>query len=219
MADEDRPTNGQNTSPSPANRNLIDERSASMEQDKHPSSIAQWRFSHAGTALALDAMLLGAALLLSFVEAILPPLPLPGVKLGLANIVLLICTFAVGWGDCVMVAMARWLLMGLLFGGGVSMLFSLAGTLCVLAMLRLLSALPLCRHLSFVGISILTALAHQSGQLVCASILYGWGMGLLRVYGGGMVLLGTLCGALTGWLCSLLFRRRSHVSQRDHHTP
>lgn len=156
--------------------------------------------------LALDAMFLCAALLLAFVEALLPPLPLPGVKLGLANLAVLVCTYALGMGDGVRVALARWLLSGLLFGGGVSLLFSLAGTLSMLLTLFVLRHISLGRHLSFIGISILTAAAHHMGQLLCATLVYGWGWGLLRVYGGAMLLIGTFCGTLTGGLCNLLFR-------------
>lgn len=157
--------------------------------------------------LTKDALYLCAALLLSFVETLLPPLPIPGVKLGLANLAILLCTLTMGLSDGVMVALARWLVSGLLFGSGTSLLFSLSGTICMLITLFLLLHLPLTKYLSCIGFSILTAAAHNFGQLLCATLLYGWGEGLLRVYGGTLLLIGTLCGVLTGAICNVLLRR------------
>ncbi len=157
--------------------------------------------------LSMDALYLCAALLLSFVEALLPPLPLPGVKLGLANLAILLCAITMRLSDGVLVALARWLLTGLLFGSGTSLLFALSGTVCMLFTLFILVHIPLVRQLSCIGVSVLTAAAHNLGQLLCASLLYGWGMGLLRVYGGMLLLLGTLCGALTGAIGNVLLRR------------
>lgn len=164
--------------------------------------------------LTICAMFLCAALMLAFLESLLPPLPVPGVKLGLANLAILCCVYGVGLADGAAVAFIRWLIMGLLFGSGTSMLFSLAGTICVLGMLCLLrfSGRIFTGHMSFVGISVLTALSHNLGQLVCASLLYGWGREILAVYGGGLLLAGTACGALTGWICNLLFRRFGKIS-------
>ncbi len=160
--------------------------------------------------LTMDAMFLGAALMLAFAEALLPPLPFPGVKLGLANLATLCCAYAVGLTDAALTALARWLLSGLLFGSGTSLLFSLSGTVCVLAVLLVLRITGTGR-LSFVGISVLTAAGHNLGQLLCAALLYGWGTGILRGYGALLLFAGTLCGVLSGWLCNLLFRRMGEL--------
>lgn len=157
--------------------------------------------------LTKDALYLCAALMLSFVETLLPALPFPGVKLGLANLAILLCALTLGFSDAVAVALARWLLTGLLFGSGTSLLFALSGTVCMLAILFLLLHFPLTKYLSCIGFSVLTAAAHNFGQLLCACLLYGWGMGLFRVYGGTLLLIGTLCGILTGAVCNVLLRR------------
>ena len=156
----------------------------------------------------MDAMFLCAALMLAFLESLLPPLPIPGVKLGLANLATLCCTYSTGLAVGAAVAFSRWLLAGLLFGSGTSLLFSLSGTVCVLAVLGILhlSGRWICGRLSYVGISALAALSHNLGQLACAGLLYGWGREILLFYGGGLLLAGTACGALTGWICNLLFR-------------
>lgn len=159
--------------------------------------------------LTTDAMYLCAALMLAFLESLLPPLPVPGLKLGLANLAVLCCSYSVGLADGAAVALSRCLLTGLLFGSGTSLLFSLSGTLCVLAALLILrlAGRIVNGHLSFIGISILTAAAHHLGQLSCAALLYGWGFSILSVYGGGLLLAGTVCGALTGQIANLLLGR------------
>ena len=159
--------------------------------------------------MTTDAMYLGAALMLAFLESLLPPLPVPGLKLGLANLAILLCACTMGLTDGGAVAFSRCLLTGLLFGSGTSILFSLSGTTAVFLMLVFLHLIGrwINGRLSFIGISILCALAHHTGQLSCAALLYGWGREILSAYGGGLLLAGTLCGALTGWTANLLYRR------------
>jgi len=166
--------------------------------------------------LAADAMFLGAALMLAFLENLLPPLPVPGLKLGLANLAVLLCTYSMGLADGAAVALSRCLLTGLLFGSGTSILFSLAGTLGVLAMLSLLHVCGrlLAGRISFIGISVLTAMTHHLGQLLTAGLLYGWGREILSVYGGMLFLAGSACGGLTGWIMNLLFRRLGNMKDR-----
>jgi len=164
-------------------------------------------------------MFLGTALVLSFLEAVLPVSFLPGFKPGLANIAVLACTYAVGLADGGTVALLRCLITALLFGSGTSMLFSFTGMLSVLAVLVLLRFLhPVLKtRLSFIGISILTALAHNLGQLACAALLYGWGLEILTTYGGILLTAGVFCGMLTGFLTNLLFSRlwdhRKHLGR------
>lgn len=152
-------------------------------------------------------MYLCAALMLAFLESLLPPLPVPGLKLGLANLAVLCCSYGAGPADGAAVAFSRCLLMGLLFGSGTSLLFSLTGTTAVVCMLCFLRLAGAHRCFSFIGISVLTACAHHLGQLLCAGLLYGWGREILSAYGGGLFLAGTVCGVLTGWMANVLFRR------------
>ncbi len=158
-------------------------------------------------SLAVAAMYVTGAMLLSFVESFLPPLPVPGAKLGLGNLALLLafCHMGPRWGTAV--AFVRWFLMGLLFGSGTSMLFSLAGVCCTVAMLWILRLVPWGHRMSFVGLSVLAATAHNLGQLCCGAWLYGWGISILSMYGGWLVLLGTGCGLVTGFICNLLMAR------------
>lgn len=124
--------------------------------------------------LCLDAMLLCVAMMLSYIEAILPlslVIPLPGAKLGLANVAVTLCFFAVSPIDAAIVSLTRVCLTALLFGNLNSFLFSLFGA--VLAYLGMIFAKRFRCHFSFYGISVLCAALHNLGQTIAAATVLG----------------------------------------------
>lgn len=116
------------------------------------------------------ARLAAAAIVLSVAEAAIP-LPLPGVKPGLANIVILIVLLQWGWRDAVWVALLRVFAGSLLIGQFLAPGFflSLAGSVASLVTLGLAVHLPR-RWFGTVTLSILAAFAHIGGQLVLARL-------------------------------------------------
>lgn len=122
--------------------------------------------------LTLDAMLLSAALLLSYIEHLLVPyLFLPGVHLGLANVGIMYAFFRIGRLDALCVSLLRVCLMAMLFGSLSSFLFSLFGA--VLSYLAILLLSLLGARVSRIGISVASAALHGTGQILAAAILYG----------------------------------------------
>lgn len=119
------------------------------------------------TTLALFTTL---ALAIYSVEAALPTLvPIPGIKLGLANIITLIVLRSLSAKDAFLVLLARILIAGFLFGQAVSIIYSLAGgILCLFIMLLINTFLQ--GHCIYIT-SIFGALAHQTGQLIVALLL------------------------------------------------
>ena len=121
--------------------------------------------------LTLCAILIALALALSYTERFIPlqmVIPLPGVKLGLANIVTLIALYLLGPGDAFAILIPR-CIFGAIFGGGITgLLFSLTGG--VLAMLTMILAKRI-RVFSIYGVSILGAAAHNVGQILAAMLL------------------------------------------------
>ena len=111
------------------------------------------------------------ALGLSVLEAAIPS-PLPGVKPGLANIVILIVLYRYGWRTAAWVSLLRVLAGGLLMGSFLSPGFfiGLSGALCSLAILAASQHLPQ-RWFGAVTHSILAAFAHIAGQLL---LVYFW---------------------------------------------
>ena len=125
------------------------------------------------TRVAGNAAFLSLALILSFVESLLPAavLPLPGCKVGLANLALLAVFYRTHrLADTAVISLCRCLITFFLFGNVTSLLFSLCGGAMVLGMLFLLKRV---RGLSFVGVSVLCAAAHNLGQLAAALCLTG----------------------------------------------
>ena len=159
--------------------------------------------------LTVCAMLVALALALSYLESFFPlslVIPLPGVKLGLANVVTLFALYALGPGQAVLILLGRCFL-GAMFAGNITaLLFSLLGGAAALAMMMLLSR---GRRLSIYGVSIGGAAAHNCGQVAAAVWTLGYTAPLyyLRVLLG--VSLGT--GTLTGVIAAGLFRGLAHT--------
>lgn len=160
--------------------------------------------------LTLCAVLTALALALSYVENFIPlslAVPLPGVKLGLANIVTVFALYALGVGQAFLILIARCTL-GALFAGNLNaLLFSLLGGLAAMAVMALLSR---SRHLSIYGVSIGGAAAHNCGQVAAAILTLGNTAPLYYL----PLLLGVslFTGALTGFAAGLLFRALEHTS-------
>ncbi|MBE6573177.1 MAG: Gx transporter family protein [Ruminococcaceae bacterium] len=124
--------------------------------------------------LSADAMLIGVAMMLSYLEAILPLsliVPIPGAKLGLANVAVTLCFFKISPIDAAAVSLIRISLTALLFGNVQSLLFSLFGS--VLAYIGMCIAKLFIKHLSFYGISVMCAALHNLGQCLAAMIVLG----------------------------------------------
>jgi len=125
------------------------------------------------SALVTDALLLGIALALSYLEAVVPMtfLPLPGFRIGLANIAITVAAFRFGPFHALGVSLARILLVFFLFGSPTSLLFSLCGSALVLAALFVFTRRSF--GFSFLGISVACAFLHNLGQLVASVVLVG----------------------------------------------
>ena len=121
--------------------------------------------------LTTDAMLTALGLGIWFLEAQLPPLvPIPGVKLGLSNIVILFALFRLGPADAAAVLLTRVLLASLFGGQAVSLLFSLCGGLLAFLVLWPVRRIVTTRQIWVAGI--LGALAHNPGQIQDAIFAY-----------------------------------------------
>ena len=154
--------------------------------------------------LARAALLTALALGLSWMERFIPLqllVPLPGIKLGLANLVTLFALYFLGGRMALAILCVRCLL-GSLFGGGVTAFcFSITGGLLALAVMVAARRLPL---LSVYGVSILGAAAHHVGQILVAVALLR--SGYVVAYLPFLLLVAIATGFLTGAISSALFR-------------
>ena len=150
------------------------------------------------------AILTALAMALSWMERFIPlelVIPLPGVKLGLANTVTLFALYMMDAPAAFMILVTRCLL-GTLFSGNVTALaFSLTGG--VLSMLAMAAAVK-SRHLSVYGVSVTGAAAHNIGQILAAMLLmHSW---YILAYLPYLLLIGTACGVATATVAAGVIR-------------
>ena len=154
--------------------------------------------------LTAMALMTGAALMIHYVESLLPALvPVPGVKPGLANIVTLLALYMFAPRDALLIVAAR-LILGAFVGGSFSaLLYAAAGSAVSLAvMLPLARVLPP-RYMYLA--SILGAAGHNLGQIAVAVAVTRTPS--LVVYLPVLTLSGCIAGAFTGFCASFTYLR------------
>ena len=140
------------------------------------------------------ALMATLALIFSYIEAIIPYNPgVPGIKLGIANVVIVVALYRFGARDAVAVNLIRIVLAGLLFNGLFGMLYSLGGAVLSLTGMVLLKKTDL---FSVVGVSMAAGVLHNFGQLLVAAFL----IEDLRIffYFPALLFSGTFAGILVG---------------------
>lgn len=119
--------------------------------------------------VAYFGVLLSLSLILSYVESLFPfGFGIPGVKLGLANLVTMIALFCLGVRRAVLLSVLRVILSGILFGNMFSVVYSLSGAAVSLFVMILLKKT---KRFSILGVSIAGGVAHNIGQIVLATFL------------------------------------------------
>ncbi len=152
--------------------------------------------------VATYGLLAAIALIFGYVEAVVPlPVAVPGIKLGLGNIVVLftLAGFGVRPGACV--ALVKVVVSALLFGSPYIALYSAGGA--ILSFAAMWAALY-SRRLSIVGVSMIGGVAHMLGQLAVVTFTFSPYVALL--YLPVLVIAGLVCGLLTGYVCRLVIR-------------
>ncbi len=153
--------------------------------------------------LTFCALLTAIALTIFMVEAQIPPLaPVPGMKLGLANIVTVYAMFALGPADALMILLCR-VFLGALFAGGSTFFYSLAGGLCCYLVMLPLRKLLTVKQLWVCGA--LSSIAHNVGQVGMAILIAR--TPALITYLALLLPVGILTGAFTGLAAQFLLSR------------
>lgn len=121
--------------------------------------------------LVILSLYVAMALILSYIESLIPlPLPIPGAKIGLPNIITLVSLLTLGWPLTLLVVIARIFLSGFMFGGGFSIVYSLGGGLLSLLVMSLLLHF-FKDKISIILISVFGAISHNLGQVIVAAIV------------------------------------------------
>ena len=159
----------------------------------------------ASRKIALCAMLMALAMIFSYVEVLIPiNLGVPGIKLGIANLVVVVGLFFLP--EVLMISVARILLMGYLFGNGMSILYSLAGGLLSFLVMFLLKHI---KGFSITGVSIAGGVTHNVAQ-ICVAALVVQNRKLFYYLPALLV-----AGVITGMLIGILSDRILSVVKRE----
>lgn len=152
--------------------------------------------------LALSAMFIAVMLVLGYIESMFSLGPVPGIKVGLANGVLLLSLYWLGISNSIVLMLGKVLLSGFLFGNPMAMQYSLAGG--VLSMAGMIFAVHVLKGVSPVGAGILGGVLHNVGQVALAMIVLET-LSLLY-YMAILVVVGAAMGAITGMVSKTLMR-------------
>ena len=153
--------------------------------------------------LARMAMLLALAVIMGYLEALIPVTPaIPGIKLGLANFVIVLVMYLFSIREAALVSALRIILVGFLLSNMSMILYSLAGVVLSLTVMALLKR---SRHFSIYGVSMAGGIMHNVGQLLVAGTLMGFQA--ILWYVPFLLVAGLLAGLLIGFLVSISYRR------------
>lgn len=149
--------------------------------------------------IAYSAMLVALAMIFSYVEILIPfSFGIPGIKLGLANLVVVVGLWIIPPMQVLGILIARIILVAFMFGNMSSLIYSLAGGLLSFCVMLLLKK---CKGFSQIGISMAGGVSHNIGQLIVAALV----VENLHVFYYAPILL--IVGLVTGMLIGVVGQR------------
>ncbi|MBQ9163048.1 MAG: Gx transporter family protein [Clostridia bacterium] len=154
--------------------------------------------------IALVGLAASLALLLSYVEFLLPPLyaAVPGIKMGLPNVVIIYVLYCIDVKYAALVSATRLILSSILFGNTMTLAYSVAGAVLSLLIMAILKRTD---KLSAVGVSVAGGVAHNLGQILVAILLLDTPQ--IAFYMLVLTVTGTVSGIFVGMSGTLLIKR------------
>ena len=149
--------------------------------------------------VAYGAMLSALAMVFGYVEALIPfSFGVPGMKLGIANLVIVVSLYLLPTYQVFFIQLIRIVLISFLFGNMSMMMYSLAGGILSFLVMRFVKKTGI---FSIIGVSICGGVSHNVGQLIMAVLAV---QTIKLIYYFPMLLIG---GLITGWLIGMLAQR------------
>lgn len=153
------------------------------------------------STIAKLGLLTAVAIVLGYFEHLLPVSGIPGVKLGLANTVLLYSLYLLDVPSAILLMFLKVGVSGLLFGGPAAMIYSLAGGVLSLVAMIFARKMP---GISVIGVSVLGAVAHNIGQMLIALFIVE--TRAILAYLPILLIAAAVTGTLTGLIARYTFR-------------
>ena len=163
--------------------------------------------------IALLGVLTAAAIVISIIESFIPSIGIPGVKLGLANIVILIILYELGVMDAIAVNLLRVLLVASLRGTIFSMGFVMSLTGAVFSLTIMIVFYLLIKRFSIVGVSVIGSIFHVSGQVLIA--MFYLGTTYIVLYLPVIGISAIITGAFVGIIAQLVIKTGVIKKQRE----
>ena len=177
-----------------------------QERNKEPQNARRLEKVMAKKA-AYMGMLTALAFVFSYIESLIPiSIGIPGVKLCLANLVVIVALYTIGAKEAFALSAIRIFLAGFTFGSPASMAYSLAGgMLSLLVMVSMKKS----KLFSATGVSVLGGVSHNIGQILIAMLVVE--NAKLLYYLPALILSGTIAGIAVGILASILTKRLENL--------
>lgn len=158
--------------------------------------------------IAFLGIVTSVALILAYIEAILPPIwtAVPGIKVGLPNLIIIFVLYKLGFKSAVVVSGVRLIIVSMLFGNAMTLAYSVAGAVLSLALMGILKKIDM---FSTVGVSIVGAVAHNLGQIIVAIFLFDTVQ--IGYYMVVLAITGTLAGVFIGIGSNLILKRTENI--------
>ena len=154
--------------------------------------------------ISIIALHIALAFVLSYLETLIPlNFGIPGIKIGLANIVVVSALYTLPRRDAFFISMVRILISGLVFSGAFSLLYSFAGGVISFAAMAILSKNN--SRFSIMGVSVLGGALHNTGQIIVAAIVME--NDKIFYYLPVLLAVGAVCGAAVGAAGAIVTKR------------
>lgn len=152
--------------------------------------------------ISVISMFSAFAILAAYVETFIPTIGIPGAKLGLANIAVVLALYILDAESAIIVNVVRIVIVGLLFGSLISISFALAGSFLSLTVMIVLKKFF---NFSIITVSIFGGFFHNVGQIIVAKILVG--SYSILYYLPVLLIIGIVTGLIIGLLARVLYER------------
>ena len=163
--------------------------------------------------MALLGVLTAGAIVIAILESFIPSVGIPGVKLGLANIVILIILYELGIVEAIVVNLLRVLVVGLVRGTFLSMGFLMSVTGAVLSLGIMILFYLLIKKFSIIGVSVVGSIFHVFGQILIAMLFLG--TAYIFLYLPIIAISAIITGVFVGIVAKLIIRTGVIKKQRE----
>ena len=163
--------------------------------------------------MALLGVLTAAAIVIAILESFIPSVGIPGVKLGLANIVILVILYELGIVEAIIVNLLRVLVVGLVRGTFLSMGFLMSLSGAVLSLTIMIVFYLFIKRFSIIGVSVIGSIFHVSGQILIAMLYLG--TAYIVLYLPIIAISAIITGVFVGIVAQLIIKTGVIKKQRE----